>query len=185
MDFRYFITASQLKPAEAIPDFSIGDTVAVHVRVIEGAIKERIQLFQGTVIGRRGGGLSETFTVRKISNGVGVERIFPLHCPLDRQVGSIEAWPRPSCQALLPPRLDRQGDPREGKVDSSHQGRLTRAIVEPYGSSVRFSLKKFRSVRTLCVPNCCNHAPIRDWMGVWFFVIKKTAPQFLAGRFVW
>lgn len=63
-----------------IPDFRPGDTVKVHVRVIEGS-KERIQLFQGVVIARRGGGTRETFTVRKISSGVGVERIFPLHSP--------------------------------------------------------------------------------------------------------
>jgi len=62
------------------PDFRPGDTVRVHVRVVEGD-KERIQVFQGVVIGRRGGGTRETFTVRKISGGVGVERIFPLHSP--------------------------------------------------------------------------------------------------------
>ncbi len=63
------------------PEFRPGDTVRVHVRVVEGS-KERIQVFQGTVIGRRGGGTRETFTVRKISGGVGVERIFPLHSPI-------------------------------------------------------------------------------------------------------
>jgi large subunit ribosomal protein L19 len=63
-----------------IQAFKPGDTVNVHVRVIEGD-KERIQQFQGVVIGRRGSGLTETFIVRKISNGVGVERIFPLHSP--------------------------------------------------------------------------------------------------------
>lgn len=64
-----------------LPDFRAGDTVKVHVRVIEGD-KERIQIFQGVVIARRGGGTRETFTVRKISGGVGVERIFPLHSPV-------------------------------------------------------------------------------------------------------
>lgn len=64
-----------------IPDFRPGDTVKVHVRVVEGN-KERIQVFQGVTIGRRGGGTRETFTVRKISGGVGVERIFPLHSPV-------------------------------------------------------------------------------------------------------
>lgn len=64
-----------------IPDFSPGDTVNVHVRVVEGD-KERTQLFQGVVIARRGGGSRESFTVRKISGGVGVERIFPLHAPV-------------------------------------------------------------------------------------------------------
>ncbi|MGE5453819.1 MAG: 50S ribosomal protein L19 [Methylocystaceae bacterium] len=63
-----------------IPAFRPGDTVKVHVKVVEGT-RERIQLFEGTVIRRRGGGLSETFTVRKIANGVGVERTFMLHSP--------------------------------------------------------------------------------------------------------
>lgn len=64
-----------------LPPFKVGDTVAVHVRVREGD-KERIQVFQGLVIRRRGGGIGETFTVRKISSGVGVERIFPVQSPL-------------------------------------------------------------------------------------------------------
>jgi large subunit ribosomal protein L19 len=63
-----------------IPPFRPSDTVNVHVRVVEGD-KERIQQYQGIVINRRGTGMSETFTVRKISNGVGVERIFPIHSP--------------------------------------------------------------------------------------------------------
>jgi large subunit ribosomal protein L19 len=63
-----------------IPLFSVGDTVKVHVRVVEGD-KVRNQIFQGAVIGRRGGGLRETFTVRKVSSNVAVERTFPLHSP--------------------------------------------------------------------------------------------------------
>jgi large subunit ribosomal protein L19 len=63
-----------------IPQFGPGDEVKVHVRVVEGN-KERIQVFQGNVIGRQGGGLQETYTVRKLSYGVGVERTFPLHTP--------------------------------------------------------------------------------------------------------
>jgi large subunit ribosomal protein L19 len=63
------------------PEFAPGDTIRVHVRVKEGD-KERIQVFQGVVIARRGGGTRETFTVRKISGGVGVERIFPFHSPI-------------------------------------------------------------------------------------------------------
>lgn len=63
-----------------LPEFKAGDTVKVHVKVVEGS-RERIQIFEGVVIRRRGGGISETFTVRKISYGVGVERTFPLHSP--------------------------------------------------------------------------------------------------------
>lgn len=72
------VEATQLKTD--IPAFKPGDTVNVHVRVIEGE-KERIQQFQGVVIGKRGSGMGATFTVRKVSDGVGVERIFPLHSP--------------------------------------------------------------------------------------------------------
>lgn len=68
-----------------LPPFKVGDTVAVHVRVREGD-KERIQVFQGLVIRRRGGGAGETFTVRKISSGVGVERVFPVQSPLVTKV---------------------------------------------------------------------------------------------------
>ncbi|MGH3797192.1 MAG: 50S ribosomal protein L19 [Pseudonocardiaceae bacterium] len=63
-----------------IPDFRPGDTLKVHVRVIEG-VRQRVQVFQGAVIRRQGGGIRETFTVRKVSFGVGVERTFPLHSP--------------------------------------------------------------------------------------------------------
>ena len=63
-----------------IPEFRPGDTVKVHVRVVEGS-RERVQVFQGVVLGRQNGGLRETFTVRKISFGVGVERTFPVHSP--------------------------------------------------------------------------------------------------------
>ncbi|MCI0408197.1 MAG: 50S ribosomal protein L19, partial [Acidobacteria bacterium] len=64
-----------------VPVFAVGDTVKVHVRVKEGE-KERIQVFEGMVIARRGGSVNTSFTVRKISDGVGVERIFPLHSPI-------------------------------------------------------------------------------------------------------
>ena len=68
-----------------IPDFGPGDTLKVHVRVVEGN-RQRVQLFQGVVIARRGSGLSETFTVRKVSFGVGVERTFPVHSPIVEQI---------------------------------------------------------------------------------------------------
>ena len=72
------IEAEQLR--KDVPAFKPGDTVRVHVRVVEGD-KERIQVFEGTVIGRKGGANRETFTVRKMSYGVGVERTFPVHSP--------------------------------------------------------------------------------------------------------
>lgn len=80
------------------PSFSPGDSVRVHVKVKEGE-KERIQVFAGIVIARRGGGSRETFTVRKISGGVGVERVFPLHSPMIERVD-----------------VDRRGDVRRAKL---------------------------------------------------------------------
>lgn len=72
------------------PVFTPGDTVKVHVKIKEGD-KERVQVFQGTVIGRRGSGSGETFTVRKISAGIGVERIFPLHSPNVAKIETIRS----------------------------------------------------------------------------------------------
>lgn len=72
------VTKEQLKTD--VPNFRAGDTVRVHVKVVEGS-RERIQVFEGVVIKRRGAGISETFTVRKISYGIGVERTFPVHSP--------------------------------------------------------------------------------------------------------
>jgi large subunit ribosomal protein L19 len=80
------------------PKFNVGDTVRVHAKVVEGE-KERIQIFTGVVIGKRGTGLNETFTVRRISYGEGVERIFPLHSP---RVDKIE--------------VEREGDVRRAKL---------------------------------------------------------------------
>lgn len=68
-----------------IPNFRPGDTVKVHVKVVEGN-RSRVQVFQGVVIARSGGGLQETFTVRKVSFGVGVERVFPLHTPIIEKI---------------------------------------------------------------------------------------------------
>src|SRR6202140_4957119 len=88
------------KPAlrTGVPVFAPGDSIRVHVKVREGE-KERIQIFAGVVIARRGGGSRETFTVRKISSGIGVERVFPLHSPI---IDRIE--------------VDRKGDVRRAKL---------------------------------------------------------------------
>jgi large subunit ribosomal protein L19 len=71
-----------------IPDFRAGDTLRVHVRVVEGT-RERVQVFQGVVIRRQGGGVRETFTVRKVSFGVGVERTFPVHTPIIQRIERV------------------------------------------------------------------------------------------------
>ncbi len=68
-----------------VPEFRAGDTVKVHVRVVEGG-RERVQVFEGVVIARNGSGLRESFTVRKVSFGVGVERVFPVHAPIIQRI---------------------------------------------------------------------------------------------------
>ncbi len=78
MDMIKTVEAEQMK--KSLPEFRPGDTVKVHVKVVEGG-RERIQVFEGVVIRRRGGGMRETFTVRRVSYGVGVERTFPVHSP--------------------------------------------------------------------------------------------------------
>ncbi len=82
------ITEEQIR--KDLPAFRPGDTLRVHVKVVEGT-RERIQVFEGVVIKRRGGGISETFTVRKVSYGVGVERAFPVHSP---KIDKIEVMRR-------------------------------------------------------------------------------------------
>lgn len=96
MDKLEHVTASRLKTD--IPDFRPGDTIKVHVNVVEGT-RSRIQVFEGVCIARKGDGIRETFMVRKISFGVGVERTFPLHSPT---IDKIE--------------LERKGDVRRAKL---------------------------------------------------------------------
>jgi large subunit ribosomal protein L19 len=104
---------------EDLPDFRAGDTVRVHVRVIEAG-RERIQVFQGVVIRRRGGGLRESFTVRKVSFGVGVERTFPLHSPT---IARIEVISR--------------GDVRRAKLYYLRQRRGKRARIRELRTPVQ------------------------------------------------
>lgn len=80
MNMNLIATLEQEHMKQDLPEFRPGDTVRVHLKVVEGT-RERIQVFEGVVIRRRGGGLSETFTVRRVSYGVGVERTFPIHSP--------------------------------------------------------------------------------------------------------
>jgi large subunit ribosomal protein L19 len=87
MDKLKLVEATQMK--SDIPSFGPGDTLNVHLKVVEGD-KERIQQFQGVVLGRHGAGTNATFTVRKVSDGVGVERIFPLHSPRIAKIEKVK-----------------------------------------------------------------------------------------------
>lgn len=107
---------------EDIPDFRPGDTVKVHVKVIEGN-RSRIQIFQGVVIGRKGRGVGETFTVRKLSFGTGVERTFPLHAPT---VDKIEVVSRGEVRRA---KLYYLRD-RHGKAAKVSEKRVTKAETE-------------------------------------------------------
>ena len=112
-----------------VPDFQAGDELKVHVRVVEGG-KERIQVFQGDVIGRQGGGLQETYTVRKLSYGVGVERTFPLHTPTVQKIEVVKRGDVRPRQAVLPARSQGQGgqDPREAPRLLSARGDTIAAL---------------------------------------------------------
>lgn len=112
MDIIRKIESEQMKTE--IAPFNVGDTVKVHTRVIEGD-KERIQLFTGIVIGRRGSGLNSFFTVRRISYGEGVERVFPLHSP---RIAKIE--------------VERQGSVRRAKLNylRNRKGKQAMAVKE-------------------------------------------------------
>ena len=88
MDLVKALTNEQLK--ETVPVLNIGDTVKVHNKIVEGT-RERIQIFEGTIIARHGGGISETFTVRRLSYGVAVEKTFPVHSPNVEKVEIVRA----------------------------------------------------------------------------------------------
>ena len=92
-----------------IPEFKVGDTLRVHVKIIEGQ-RERIQVFEGYVLKRQHGGVNETFTVRKLSNGIGVEKTFPLHSP---KIEKIEVVRIPA--ALAKDREDRGSQKRQSQ----------------------------------------------------------------------
>jgi large subunit ribosomal protein L19 len=100
-----------------IPDFASGDTVKVDVRVVEGN-RERVQVFEGVVIARKGGGVGETFTVRKISFGVGVERTFPLHSPILSDIAVVTRGDvRRSKLYYLRDRVGKKAKVKEKRID--------------------------------------------------------------------
>jgi large subunit ribosomal protein L19 len=112
MDIIQKIEKEQLKPE--VPGFRVGDSVRVHTRVVEGD-KERIQIFSGIVIGQRGTGINSCFTVRRISYGEGVERVFPLHSP---RIAKVE--------------VERKGDVRRAKLNylRERKGKSAMAVKE-------------------------------------------------------
>ena len=115
-----------------IPVFAPGDTVKVHVRVVEGN-RARVQVFQGVVIRRKGSGLRETFTVRKVSFGVGVERTFPVHSPILAKIEVADPGRRAAGEALLPARPHREGreDQGEARLTERARGLHWRPVVRP------------------------------------------------------
>lgn len=121
--FAYELERAEIKKTD-IPVFHVGDTLEVHVRIREGEKEERIQLFSGVCIARKGGGLRETFTVRRIVEGEGVERIFPLHIP---NVAKIEVKRAGQVRrAKLYYLRDRVGKATRVKerVDADHLGQI-------------------------------------------------------------
>ena len=98
---------AKLTAGKEIPDFQPGDTLIVNVKIVEGE-RTRVQAYEGVCIGRAGSGLNENFTVRKISYGEGVERVFPLYSPMIDSIKSGATRPGPARQALLSPRPPRQ-----------------------------------------------------------------------------
>jgi large subunit ribosomal protein L19 len=113
-----------------LPEFGAGDTLRIHVKVIEGE-KERLQVFQGVVLGRRGGGMRASFTVRKVSDGVGVERIFPLHSP---SIAKIEVVRRGAVRRAkiyyLSELKGKSARIREKRPAAATKGRAAKAVQE-------------------------------------------------------
>ena len=128
-----------------IPEFRPGDTVKVHVRVVEGN-RERVQVFQGAVMRRQGGGVQETFTVRKVSFGVGVERTFPVHSPT---IAKIEVTTLGDVRrAKLYYLRDRHGKAAKIKERRIPRGKAAAAVVEDDGGP-RTSRSSKRSTRSM------------------------------------
>ena len=105
-----------------VPDFRIGDRIEIHQKILDGA-KERVQIFEGDVIARQNGGVRETVTVRRLVQGEGVERIFPIHSPRIAKIVVKKAGLGPPGEALLPPRPRRQGDQDPGRREAADQDR--------------------------------------------------------------
>lgn len=137
------LTQEQLRTD--IPAFRPGDTVRVHAKVVEGT-RERIQLFEGVVIKRRGAGISETYTVRKVSNGVGVERTFPLHTPRVAQIEVVRHGKVRRAKTLLLTRITRKSSSyqRNQKINTENFLGNLKSVKSPCISrAFSFSLSQF------------------------------------------
>ncbi len=123
------VTANQIKTD--VPDFRSGDTVKVHVKIVEGS-KQRIQVFQGVVIARKGAGISESFTVRKMSSQIGVERTFSVHSPL---VAKIEVIKKGAVRRTKLYYL-RERTGKSARIKERNKGRVQAAIKEESSETV-------------------------------------------------
>lgn len=112
MDLMKALTSQYMK--EELPQMNVGDTVRVHVKIKEGA-RERVQVFEGTIIARKHGGIEESITVRRLSYGVGCEKVFPVHSPSIVKVETVRRGKVRPCEALLPPQPPRQGRQGQGE----------------------------------------------------------------------
>ena len=152
-----FALSSSSRSARTSTQVSVGDSVKVHYKIIEGT-RERTQVFQGVVIRRHGASNRETFTVRKISFGVGVERTFPVHSPKIDKIEVLEPRQGPPQQALLPPRQGRQGRPSQGEgllgQPSSRHAHATAATTHPSEARIAAprSLRFWRHWRPCMTP---------------------------------
>ena len=106
MDLMKALTSQYME--EELPQMNVGDTVRVHVKIKEGA-RERVQVFEGTIVARKHGGIEESITVRRLSYGVGCEKVFPVHSPSIVKVETVRRGKGPPCEAVLPPQPPRQG----------------------------------------------------------------------------
>ena len=126
--------ATALAKKRKIPEFAPGDTLKVNVKVVEGE-RTRVQAYEGVCIGRAGGGINENFTVRKISYGEGVERVFPVHSPLIESIEVIRRGKRPPRQAVLSTRPPRQGCAYPRAPGPRHKkGETFKGFTKPKGA---------------------------------------------------
>ena len=140
--------AAALSKKRKIPEFGPGDTVRVNVKVVEGE-RTRVQAYEGVCIGRAGGGLNENFTVRKISYGEGVERVFPVHSPLIEFDRGGAPRPRAPSQALLSARAARKGRPHHRAARGPGQeGRGLQGLHQAQGRARRSQAHTRASARS-------------------------------------